>query len=511
MADEPSLPCLPGVSWDEQAQTFSNKPRKRGRSRQSYEALPASCNSSDPAVFSSDDDPGLDNYTEGRRKKRYIGSWFQQHPASSDSAFSEPTPAPRTKRKLARQVDSGVFLGSDDSESKSDVEDVNMAPPVPRLPQLSARPVPSISPEETIAREKIQACIEQGSENIMLWSASLKSLSNDVVTPLKHFCCVPVVVKDVAFEHKKPEIKINLGSNFLSRLPGALFDVSYLTCLSLRGNQLVELPQGIGRLENLRELNISQNRLRTLPAELLDLIDKSSTLQNLSLHPNPFQQPGWAAGTLEKLVLGRHGSPLSKLLSELEGWPDFHPHMMSRHVGRSAVGITDSQGRVLWPHQQRPGLPDDKLPILCPEDDRAKQQLGPEQQKNARGSPVASLVELVLRRCYKSEHLANMIWSIPQEYTELRQSLERAAQVKEQGGLACSRCGTGIVMPKVTWIEWRELATCRTSKERMTIQAHSSQVEESAVPFYHRGCSERCGPPETYRNGWRAMGRHVET
>ncbi|KAG7138509.1 hypothetical protein HYQ45_004381 [Verticillium longisporum] len=70
MADEPSLPRLPAISWNEHTQSFSNNPRKRGRARRSSNATPLFNNSSDPAVFSSDDDPALDNYVEGRRKKR---------------------------------------------------------------------------------------------------------------------------------------------------------------------------------------------------------------------------------------------------------------------------------------------------------------------------------------------------------------------------------------------------------------------------------------------------------
>src|SRR5262245_13740755 len=99
MAEEPSLPKLPCVSWDERSQTFSNNPnpRKRARLLKSH-APPLISTSSDPAIFSSDDDPALENYTQGRRKKRLVGSWYEQHPTSSDSSFGEdvlPKPKPK--------------------------------------------------------------------------------------------------------------------------------------------------------------------------------------------------------------------------------------------------------------------------------------------------------------------------------------------------------------------------------------------------------------------------------
>jgi len=40
MSEEPSLPRLPAVSWDEQSQTFSNNPRKRVRNAGSKKPRP---------------------------------------------------------------------------------------------------------------------------------------------------------------------------------------------------------------------------------------------------------------------------------------------------------------------------------------------------------------------------------------------------------------------------------------------------------------------------------------
>ncbi|KAG7146203.1 hypothetical protein HYQ46_005001 [Verticillium longisporum] len=170
MADEPSLPRLPAISWNEHTQSFSNNPRKRGRARRSSNATPLFNNSSDPAVFSSDDDPALDNYVEGRRKKRYIGTWFQQQPAS-DSSFEveESRPLPKPKRTLKRQLDSGVWMGSDSTDGEEMLEELSL-PLQPKLLQLNQTPIqrPALSATERLAREKIQKCLDEGDEDVDL-------------------------------------------------------------------------------------------------------------------------------------------------------------------------------------------------------------------------------------------------------------------------------------------------------------------------------------------------------
>ncbi len=179
MADEPTLPRLP--------HPLPNG-RKRGRINDSAPSYHSSA-SSDPAVFSSDDDPALDNYQSyGRRKKRYVGPWFDQQPASSDSAVGDETlpsyPPPRRnrglpqpqKREFRRQLDSGVWMGTDGSLTDTD-DSFDMEPPAARLALLPA-PVqvsvpisparPRLSPEEQAAQNVIRSCIDDGSESVDL-------------------------------------------------------------------------------------------------------------------------------------------------------------------------------------------------------------------------------------------------------------------------------------------------------------------------------------------------------
>lgn len=165
MAEEPSLPGLPAISWDSTTETFSNS-RKRVRRDNAAQLF---ANSSDPAVFSSDDDPALDNYVQGRRKKRYIGAWYAQHPASGDSFEDDVRgrAAPKKKRTLERQFDSGVWMGSDGTDGDDCLN--SLPDPKPRQPRSFHR-VESliVSSAEKVARVKIQDCIEEGIEDVDL-------------------------------------------------------------------------------------------------------------------------------------------------------------------------------------------------------------------------------------------------------------------------------------------------------------------------------------------------------
>ncbi|KAF5024103.1 hypothetical protein F66182_3847 [Fusarium sp. NRRL 66182] len=487
-SEEPSLPPLPAVSWDENSQSFSNNPRKRVRYAGSKHA-PSSAfnNSSDPAVFSSDDDPALDNYVEGRRKKRYIGSWFQQHPTSSDSTFSE-IPVPKQRRPWTRQADSGVFLGSDGNESDDVLEAIPEAPR-PRLPQLN-RAVCRVSKAEQVARDKVRACLDAGDETVDFWSMGLEEVSNDTISPLSQFTCIPVVTKDVAFEQKDPELKIYMAMNRLTRVPGAIFDLTYLTSLSLRQNKLTELPPAIAKLGNLRELNVSQNRLRHLPVELLDLISYHSKLKTLVVHPNPFWQP---EQSLEPSLEEQSNSVVSIIPST-----GTNSHLVSRALGRSPVQLSNSTGRVISDFK----IPTDHRKLILPVDEQDSNPSfsSTTDSKRLKGaSRVPSFLEIVLRACYSSTQLSEMPYYIPEGLINLRNLLEQAQRQKDAGGLTCSRCRKLMVIPTVEWVEWRDVRTCseqdRADGDVWGMLTPLSKAEsERTVPFIHRGCSWRCGP-----------------
>jgi len=158
MADE--LP-LPRLAWDPSTESFTkNPPRKRVR-------LSSPPISSDPAIFSSDDDPSAENYTQERRKKKYRGPWFRQRPASPQES-QERESHKKSKRTFERHFDSGVFMGSDGTDGGEELEDFEKTALLPlrqsRATQ-SAKPLPS--PEE-LAQGQIQLCLEEGNESIDL-------------------------------------------------------------------------------------------------------------------------------------------------------------------------------------------------------------------------------------------------------------------------------------------------------------------------------------------------------
>lgn len=175
MEEEPSLPVLPPSAIE----PSSSRPRKRVR-------LSSPLLSSDPAIFSSDDDPSLENYSSNRQKNRYRGTWFQKFEGvDSSSIRTNPTPTTqlqfgqkRSKRIFERQYDSGIFLGSDTTDMDESVEGLDEASHAADLNSIATLPDRSMSKEqsslkttptaEDTARKQIDFCVENGIELIDL-------------------------------------------------------------------------------------------------------------------------------------------------------------------------------------------------------------------------------------------------------------------------------------------------------------------------------------------------------
>ncbi|KAJ1023095.1 hypothetical protein NDA16_003248 [Ustilago loliicola] len=97
-------------------------------------------------------------------------------------------------------------------------------------------------------------------------------------------------------------LSIFLGSNSLTRLPSALFQLQNLRVLSLRSNKLKFLPPAIGDLHNLSELHVPNNELQYLPAEILRL-----KLDVFTWFPNPYlvKPPNTGVLTVRPLLCHR--------------------------------------------------------------------------------------------------------------------------------------------------------------------------------------------------------------
>ncbi|KAK7739025.1 hypothetical protein SLS53_005923 [Cytospora paraplurivora] len=538
---EPSLPPLPAVSWDAQTQSFAK--RKRSTASQIFS------DSSDPAIFSSDDDPALDNYVEGRHKKRrYVGSWFQQHPApgSSDSGISH-RPASRGKREFV-PVDSGVFMGSD--ASMDDVLDELPPPqanktifppaqakpkrnptPTPTPPQLSQVPRGSQTSKLPEAEDKAQAlirrCIDNGDERVDLSCLNLKHVSNSTISLLSEIEHIPNVDKGVPFEHQDPELKLFLGNNQLTQVPRAVFDLDHLTVLSLRGNELTELPPAILQLKNLETLNVSQNRLKYLPIELLELIyDPKSSLKSLMLHPNPWYQPDVSAPEVpwspENVDRGQHGPGPegrgSRWLSQVQSEPT--THLDAKQWARTPVQFSDTTGTVYSAFRIETAsthLPTEDLdsePIFPPQNPAQERALQPEGK--VKTTKAHSLLELALQACSRNPFLAELPDMLTNTtHARIRDLLVDAQVRSYTGGVACTVCKRPVIKPTAEWVEWWEIflnyyipspraGVARhhagapnfgrdIDRELVSRVQYLTQIpEERLVPFIRRACSWKC-------------------
>ncbi|ROV93824.1 hypothetical protein VMCG_08816 [Cytospora schulzeri] len=556
---EPSLPPIPAISWDAQTQSFA----KRKRSTASH----IFSDSSDPAIFSSDDDPALDNYVEGRRnKKRYVGSWFQQHPAPgiSDSGITvSHRPASRGKRAFV-PVDSGVFMGSDGSID--DILDELPPPPAntkvfpPVLPVL-ANPSPKLVPAqlnqvprgsqssqlsetEVNAQALIRRCIDEGDERVDLSYLGLKHISNSTISLISEIVRIPNVGKGVPFEHQDPELKLFLWNNQLSRVPGALFNLDNLTVLSLRGNDLTEIPPAILQLKNLETLNVSQNNLKHLPIELLELIyDPECSLKSLMLHPNPWYQPKvegsehnapWSSENVDRTQPGPGPQGRGcRWLSQAPLEPRIASYFDAKRWARTPVQFSDTKGMVYSTFRieaDTTNLPTEDLdsePVIPPRNPAQERVL---PSGGARTTKVHSLLELALQACSRNPYLADLPDMLTDTtHTRIRDLLVDTQVHSYTGGVECTVCKRSVIKPTAEWIEWWELflnykilgphadaqnrprardpvpGSDMTEELVPRVQYLTQIPEERLVPFIRRACSWKC-----VQDTVRGLGRQPE-
>ncbi|KAI2637886.1 hypothetical protein GGS26DRAFT_431549 [Hypomontagnella submonticulosa] len=535
MAEEPTLPPLPAVAWDAGTQDFADR-RKRARD-QRFAPPPAFANSSDPAMFSSDDDPHVENYTQGKhRKRRYVGSWFQQHPTSSDSTFSEDgQPLPKKKKRTYRGFDSAIWMGSDGGSSEIEDEDTPRQP----LRLQPPRPTFTISKEEAAARDVIQAAINAQNPTISLSSSGLTTIRNATISPLSVFDTMPIIDESYPFETRKASISVFLSNNPLRCAPGALFNLENLTILSLRNTEISELPPCIGNLRNLKDLNVSLTRLRYLPGELLDLMKFPSKLESLNIHPNPFHRPDdfeytsavgddWDESCTSDPMLV-HGKLINRLGQIRHVWFDKQfplatypststvqgqPPLLweTRAIARSPVQYSDSRGVVVSKFKLPKPSPtefEQNSTLNLQTEDLGSSPAPPYSRRDLAKGPgnpsrVPSLFEVALQSCAKSGQLSGLSKLLPSDAPpHMAEILDQIADQSEQNGnyghLPCSVCGRQVVVPTAQWIEWWQISHITAAEADppiLAIEPLSNSIERSevAVPFLRRGCSWKCVP-----------------
>lgn len=117
----------------------------------------------------------------------------------------------------------------------------------------------------------IRKAIDEGSGYVDLEELGLDSLPPEIGD-----------LKDLVLLDPNERLKIFLAKNLLCTLSLNLFQITNLTFLSLRHNNISRIPPLIGNLQSLESLNVSYNHLQFLPAEILDL-----PLTHLIAQPNP--------------------------------------------------------------------------------------------------------------------------------------------------------------------------------------------------------------------------------
>ncbi|ELR07141.1 hypothetical protein VC83_02397 [Pseudogymnoascus destructans] len=483
MADEPLLPSLPkGLA----PSFYSNTGRPGKRARLS--SAPAS---SDPPLFSSDDDPSAENYSDPKRrqKMRYKGPWYKQEPDNSLSNQGER----KVKRTLERQFDSGVWLGSDSTDDDADYDFLKGAPVTSFLANglpMAMRPSPLRSrviipsaqypSQEDQARQHIQQCLEEGNEDVDLSGKGLTSLSNSAIRPLASFSSIPVLTQG-SYQTLLPKLRIFLARNELKRLPGEIFNLENLSVLSVRSNELTELPTSINRLRRLTELNASNNALRSLPFELLELLSCPSKIKILHLHPNPFYEPS-ASDDITETGLPVEGASDertwgSKTCDNPEHDHARHSEWRRRFKCRSQVKFFDLHGS----------------PVKGPEASTARPT-----------SNTPSLLELCVKTWADTPNMPNLDEYLSGDYPEkLQHLLDNARNLRETEvpGRKCTICDRRFVIPRTEWIEWWEIEQSPAGKVTSEETVRPRDVIESQLPFMRRGCSWQCVPGKTPDEG----------
>lgn len=290
--------------------------------------------------------------------------------------------------------------------------------------------------------------------------------------------------------------------------------------LTLRNNELRELPPCIAKLRNLRELNVSQNGLRYLPYEMLELLTSDCHLSSLNIHPNRFHEayfPSVALNRTEEDVQIKIGLANRSRKHPLQNtaasayitkplWADWNTNWKVEFRARTEVRYFDITGRLLK-GPVFPSLEDDasqfsthSIPVVDTEDVPR-----PPVSHNGKLSRSPSLIEVSLNACSKTPQLPYLTEMLPKDCPGyLHKLLADAAAKKESGGSQCTICRRNFVLPRTEWIEWWEIAKNPDFGEGMALSAASPlrgvendrDVLESMVPLMRRGCSWLCVPEQ---------------
>lgn len=327
-------------------------------------------------------------------------------------------------------------------------------------------------------------------------------LSNEIIRPL-----VALTTFRGAYSAFNPRLQLFLASNSLTTLPEELFNLDHLAVLSLRVNDLRELPPAIGRLRNIEELNISQTGLQHLPFEILDLFSETSRLDRFQIHPNPFLEPKLCFENTEataeepryRIELRDHTRPMQRgavcppTSSSSLDTISWHPQWNICYKARSEVRFLNIDGS----HCQGPNF--DLSQSFSNGVAIADDTQTPLPPRNC--TRVPSLLEVALQACSKTVELPYLASKLPYyQPAHFSDLLGKTIIKKDSGGSKCTICKRNFIIPRTEWIEWWEigkvLQTDSLSSAASPLRGMENERDhiEKIIPLMRRGCSWRCVP-----------------
>jgi ribosomal protein S27AE len=493
--EPPSSPLLPTLN-DIDISFPANAGRKRLHS--DYGSL-----SSDPLF--SEDASELEFNDEGeqpKRKRLFKGPWWDVGRRPRQSLRKN-----MMKKEGFRNVDSGVWMGSDGSSEDS----VPMDSPRMKL-AFRDETVKQQRPQQgtgwsnnpvAYADAIVQGCLEHGKETIDLSGIGLTTLSNATLCPLHQM--IKHVHDDLTqppsedlFAPLTPSLQLILSGNLLTSLPPELFTLQNIMVLSLRNNSLQEIPTNITRLPKLAELNIAGNQLSYLPWELLHMLRSTESSCSVSLRPNPFNVPrlsteaelpshtqasGGQAGSSNAASALRRQLEMRFIRGRqaLNGGDEDATPKKKRNSKEQLIFLAPS--RIIF--RESDGAMARSELSMAGEEENAWEApvLGTQYPPRSQASTTApSLFELALRSAQLSYDLRDVSSNLSKETPPtVCRALEKAAKGVEYGNERCTTCSQGFVVARAEWLEY-------------WFHGHEyyDLSEEKILPFKRKACSWNC-------------------
>ncbi|KAK4615420.1 hypothetical protein CLAFUW4_10255 [Fulvia fulva] len=466
--------------------------------------------SSDP-LFSEDNSgvEDLASYDRPKRKKMVRGPWYNVGSAKKGAQSG-------LRQDAFRNVDSGVWMGSDGSID-SMLSSQNRMRKLAGQDEVEEKQV-MLGGAEQMANDIVQRCVETGKESVDLSELGLRAISPATLQPL-HQLIRPSHINSTEppsedeFSALTPSIKLFLARNALISLPPELFNLENITVLSLRNNELTEIPPCSDRLHKLRELNIGGNNIQYLPWELFHLFDCNGNHNQVTVRPNPLLEPTSITGPSPLAALPKPAVSYGELsrygdtrtyFQELreaylqDGPLDLRSELELRlklgralriqalqELSRAGKEVSVCREELIYLASSRvhyfsvDGTP---MRRLNREDEDFQAVIDDRQPSPGPISTTPSLFETALRTVQKVYYLDDLPSTMP---ASVKAALGRAAQGLEVGNRSCSTCDRSFIIPRAEWVEYWHNG----------LPSQTELTQEAVLPFKRTACSWECAVP----------------